>query len=274
MLTYSEAKEKLENSRTGRRKLKNNTYLEWRGVAAIAVRLHKTDVVTLHEDGSYTLNSGGWRTVTTKDRINTYAPVSLFSDKGEWYVRAKRDWDGPQWGFADGMSVAVYGDGKLHVSGAVADRAPVRRKVARMVREYVDGFAESVKGKGLTAPGPGDCWGCCLAAEGPRSIPTRDGSWHATGPKQSLPPGTRDITGVDHYLSHFEEKYYVPSLVWRAVQRCGDPAFVWSLIDARVRRGDVDMLMRELKAYFRPLMPALVDEVARRQGSTRRGEGV
>ena len=36
----------------------------------VAVRYHRTDVATLHPDGSVTLRTGGWRTVTAKRRMN------------------------------------------------------------------------------------------------------------------------------------------------------------------------------------------------------------
>src|SRR5439155_16066680 len=36
----------------------------------VAVRYHRTDVATLHPDGTVTLRTGGWRTVTTRRRIN------------------------------------------------------------------------------------------------------------------------------------------------------------------------------------------------------------
>ncbi len=97
-LTYEDATGMMKGARNGRRKLGNNTYLEERlhpdcdrdncpkHPIDYAVRLHRTDVVTLHPDGSQTLNSGGWRTVTTKDRINAYSMARVWSDRGEWKV--------------------------------------------------------------------------------------------------------------------------------------------------------------------------------------------
>lgn len=119
MLTYKEARGIMERARNGRRKLENNTWLERRTTdapkdgtykSAYAVRLHNTDVVTLHPDGSYTLNSGGWRTVTTKDRINRYAPGNVFQSNGEWFY----SWGDPrnhtEIYFCDGMRVAASGE--------------------------------------------------------------------------------------------------------------------------------------------------------------------
>jgi hypothetical protein len=68
------------------KKIGNNTYLVRISPETIGVRLHNTVVVRIHSDGTYTLNSGGWRTVTTKDRINAYSPVRVSQRKHEWYV--------------------------------------------------------------------------------------------------------------------------------------------------------------------------------------------
>jgi hypothetical protein len=85
MITHSEAAALVKRGRNGRKKLKNNTYLYPRG-EDYAVRLHYTDVVTIHADGTYTLNSGGWDTPTTKDRINAYSPARVASERGEWII--------------------------------------------------------------------------------------------------------------------------------------------------------------------------------------------
>jgi hypothetical protein len=85
MLTYANAADLMRTARNGRRKLGNNTYLESAG-SDYAVRLHGTSVVIIHADGTYTLNTGGWGTVTTKARINEYGPARVCSDRGTWYV--------------------------------------------------------------------------------------------------------------------------------------------------------------------------------------------
>lgn len=68
------------------KKLANNTYLVRVNDDTLAVRLHDTNVVTVYRDGTFMLDSGGWRTVTTKDRINGYSPASVGSRSGVWYV--------------------------------------------------------------------------------------------------------------------------------------------------------------------------------------------
>lgn len=109
MLTYTEAQDLMKKARHGRRKLENNTYLEERG-DSFAIRLHDTDIVMIHPNGVYTLDSGGWRTVTTKDRISHYSPAVVSSVKHRWFAypftdaRGFTDFTRPV-PFVDGMEV-------------------------------------------------------------------------------------------------------------------------------------------------------------------------
>lgn len=73
-------------------------------------------------------------------------------------------------------------------------------------------------------------------------------------------PGADHPMGVGHILEHFREQYYVPSLLWRALQRRGDPAFCWAMMCHEVARGDTRMLRSDLRYYLKRLMPALVAE--------------
>lgn len=81
-ITFSEAETMMCRARNGTRKLGNNTYLLPAGPDAYAVHFHATDVVTVHRDGTYTLRTGGWDTITTKARINDYSPARVYSERG------------------------------------------------------------------------------------------------------------------------------------------------------------------------------------------------
>jgi hypothetical protein len=89
-ITFSEAEALMRRSRSGRRRLGNNTYLYPRG-NGYAIRYHYTDVVTIHPDGTFTLSTGGWETTTTKQRINGYGPARVYSERGVWAVWSKND---------------------------------------------------------------------------------------------------------------------------------------------------------------------------------------
>jgi hypothetical protein len=73
------------------------------------VRLFDTDIAKLNaRDDTITLDSGGYRTTTTKDRMNralTGTPYMVYQKKGDWFVRdADNDKEIP---FTDGMSLKV-----------------------------------------------------------------------------------------------------------------------------------------------------------------------
>lgn len=52
----------------------------------IAVKYHGTAVVVMYKTGGYLLNSGGYRTSTTKRRINTFSPARVYQRKRVWYL--------------------------------------------------------------------------------------------------------------------------------------------------------------------------------------------
>jgi len=85
-MTYNQAIEKLGNRE--QKKIANNTYLVRRNNGAVAIRLHATDILTFTPDGLVTIRTGGWQTVTTKDRINQYTSVGLYQKAGVWYYRS------------------------------------------------------------------------------------------------------------------------------------------------------------------------------------------
>jgi len=68
-----------------RRKIGNNTYAIIHPDGSVTIRLHATDVVTIYPDDAVKVNSGGWRTSTTKDRINKYSPVKVYQKNHQWY---------------------------------------------------------------------------------------------------------------------------------------------------------------------------------------------
>ena len=83
---YAEAQAVLASR--GSVRLGNNTYLE-RHFCGIAVRLHNSNIVMFHEDGRVVLFSGGYRTVTTKERINHFITGRVFQSKSVWYYRPR-----------------------------------------------------------------------------------------------------------------------------------------------------------------------------------------
>lgn len=176
-----------------RRTIAGNTWLE-RG-DNITLRYHGTNVVTFRPDGSMVLNSGGWRTPTTKERINWCLPggFGLSQVKHVWYLNNHV--------FADGM--VVYPDGRIE--GAAEKSAPRKAaKLTKAIKAYVTGYIETLFAGKVERPSVGDCWHC----------------WY--GPMRTQNKRTLgEVTGDDHMRHHIQERYYVPSMIVRAADTFG-----------------------------------------------------
>jgi len=91
----------------------------------IVVRYHSTNVVSYYKSGEIVLDTGGWWTVTTKARLNEYAPVRVSQRDGEWFVRiGSRDSFYPlppeTYQYVDGMRMSErlpYSNARIHRVG-------------------------------------------------------------------------------------------------------------------------------------------------------------
>ena len=200
--TYAQADALLQGRNKQGRKLGNNTYLKRLSVLdqdSIAVRYHSTDIVTFHPDGRIVLNSGGWRTMTTKARINACdLPYTLAQDKGIWYIGQFPYWENKATAriFADG--VTILPDGKLTGAQSLESVKPVL-KLKKQAQQYVRDYVRELLAGHVSKPSGADCWYCALE--------TTDG--------QNL----GEVAHSDHIKAHIKEKYYVPSLIQQAVKR-------------------------------------------------------
>lgn len=86
-MTHAEATQLvLGKTNRGQRKVGNNTYAFIETDGTVAIELHGTKVVRFLTNGLVELNSGGWQTSTTKDRINKYSPVGVYQKNFEWFL--------------------------------------------------------------------------------------------------------------------------------------------------------------------------------------------
>lgn len=110
-MNYQEADAKLQGRCSQSRKLANNTYLKRRWNDAIAVRLHATDILTFYPDGRIEVSTGGWDTVTTRDRINTYLdkPWRVYGERGATILSNHRWYAGGDGGERKGDTEVVLG---------------------------------------------------------------------------------------------------------------------------------------------------------------------
>lgn len=109
------------------RPVANNTRLFLRGDGTVACRYHSTDVITIDTNGVFRLNSGGWKTSTTKERTNSYLPryLRVYQKDYVWYLSVRLDPEtglpilaGRDWDLPDTEMVYLYEDG-ITIDGAV-----------------------------------------------------------------------------------------------------------------------------------------------------------
>lgn len=225
-MNYQTADSKLQGRNKLSRKIGNNTYLERRnsshpkytGIPAIAIRLHGTDIVTFYASGDVELNSGGWKTPTTKQRINEFLEgYSISQDRGVWYVSS---YDIGLHSPSRWKALGVFKDHMLiSPDGTITGMEPLSDgkkllKLRKTVNQYATDYIEAFFKGDIPAPGPGDCFYCGL-----REV------------KTGKPLGEANRDG-SHLLSHIEEKYYVPSLLVNAMQALPHSKVMeWALAD-------------------------------------------
>lgn len=199
-MNYDTFATKLTGRNSQSRKLANNTTLLRIDPSTIAVKLHSTNIITFHANGRIVFDSGGWKTPTTKERMNSCSPARVSQSQGTWEIAI----DGKSANFADGITwngrkwQGVGEDPKIAVKLA--------RRAAKFARDYMTAFDAGE----VPVPSNGDCWGCLMVTE----------------------DGKAPMGGADHILSHMEENYFVPSLLSRAIKRFPvAPAAMWYVSD-------------------------------------------
>ncbi len=68
------------------RKLCNNTWAHRYDPNEIQVDYYATTILVFHRDGIIDLDMGGWDTTTARERVNSFSPLSIWVEKGQWYV--------------------------------------------------------------------------------------------------------------------------------------------------------------------------------------------
>ena len=193
-MNYQEVNALLQGRNKDSKKVDNNTYWVRNGVD-LCLKLHETNVVTLEPDGSIVLNSGGWKTPATKDRINNVVPreLMIYQNKSVWYVG--------QYIFEDGMRMDA--SGKIHATLASEAKEKSSDKWVKKVNDFAKEIVARAFDGRMPAPSGGDCWYCLMQ--------TKEGKTMGDAFNDS-----------GHIVDHIKEKYYVPSLFWNAMKENQD----------------------------------------------------
>lgn len=190
------------------------------------IRYHDTDIITFTPEGNTILNSGGFRTSTTKSRMNEYAKIYIWADKGNWYFLT----NGEEHLFYDGITVDSQGN--LLSESKELDKERInnmKKKIAAYVK-LIDSL------EAIPMPDNGDCWFCLM-----REVKTG----------KPLGDCTKD---TEHLISHMEEEYLHGSIIFNAIVEAGyrSPQLI---MHACMK----DAIKRALRKY---LMKRLLPDVA------------
>ena len=186
------------------KKVDRNTVMYRLADGTECVKYHDTIVVKKSPKGVITLNSGGFRTPTTKKRFWQYGKIDVSQKNSVWYMS-----DGSA--FYDGIQV-IAGSEPSNTNGwrqeyrvvskvKKSNNDAVRKMKARIVK-YVNLIAPT----NLPVPSAGDCFYCLM-----RDVNTGKTMGDTVGRNP----------GDTHLLSHLKEGYIVGSLLVNAMRENG-----------------------------------------------------
>jgi len=166
------------------------------------IRYQDTDIVTIKPNRHMILNSGGYRTPTTKNRINDHIGTrgSVYQENSIWYYKPG------QW--RDPRKPAIFVDGiTLNTRGTVISKTPKPDLVllaTKKMKKKINAFVATIdKLDSLPLPTSGDCWYC---------------SMQTTDTNEPLGDATNN---TEHLKSHVFENYLHGSLLVNAMRSAG-----------------------------------------------------
>lgn len=197
------------------------------------ILLHKTVVVDISKDNVYTLNTGGWLTPTTKDRIQEYSPARITSSKGVWYLLRYDDGKLKPEGIGFDRWVKktypVFFDGiRIDIKGRVLNAKKTSKHSTNEVKaeQYAKAFADKVCAGNFPRPSGGDCWYCSMHTETGETL--------------------GDATDPSHIQNHIQENYFVPALLWNALKDAGyKPEYAWiGIVEMRPEKARIKRILK------------------------------
>lgn len=243
--SFKECREFLDKGKNRKntmdRPIANNTRLIQISDDVIGIKFHNT-VIVKYFDNSHLdcinygdliqFNTDGWKTITTKERMNQFAPISIWSERHIWYIAKSYNWQNtddeanPIYHFEDNIFFKVNGNKAYRKeNGQLTELKPFskkeeqkKRKQLKSIDEFIKNYVNKLMNGEIGAPSLGDCLYC-------------QGESNSEMAKKMFIGELKDgqletKQGIDshHLQSHILEKYYVPSILWSAIRsQCYDP---------------------------------------------------
>lgn len=113
------------------------------------IRLHDTDIMTFLPDGRIELNTGGFNTKTTRERMNSFLPrgFNVFTQKG--VIHARTPWDTVKF-----RETVTIDPAKQVVKSDLSEKAA--DKLERLISDYMKTYKQ--KGLPTVEESGGDPW--------------------------------------------------------------------------------------------------------------------
>jgi len=164
----------------------------------VRYRLHNTDIAVADSEGVQ-LFTGGWKTITTKDRINKILSslrlgISVSQKSGKWYLHCPTT----RVEFFEGIKVNRNGQASEPSKSAPRDAAQVGVWVKK-----VNTWAKKIRKDGPMLPNGGDCWGCMFITN------------RVDGPVPTVEELKKD---PGHLIQHLKENYLHGTLLVLAMK--------------------------------------------------------
>jgi hypothetical protein len=238
--SFKECREYLDKGKNRKntmdRPIANNTRVIQISDSTIGIKLHNTFIVKYHSNDHLDcidygdlieFNTNGWLTVTTKERMNRFAPISIWSERYVWYISDSNWYGNPDrkiYHYQDRIfyrpndkTFHIKEDGQLvQLKPYLKEAEKAKRKQLRRIDNYIKAYLNELVNYKLSISA-GDCF-MCQGESNPEVAEKmfigelKDGQLET---KQGINP--------DHLESHMDEKYYVPSLIMSAIrQQCYD----------------------------------------------------
>lgn len=192
--------------------IENNTF-ELTFEDCIKIVFHKTAIIT-EQNGIFTLNTDGWMTKTTKERLNNYSPVTIWQKNSIWYIGKEL--------FYDGIQVNYKGE----IVSKLLNTAKVENNTAK-IKAKIKKYCDLVTKENLPFPDGGDCLYCQLTTNG-----------------ESLGDSFKN---TEHLLSHLKEHYLHGSILVNAMM---DSGYRKEQIGFHYQLKLVDTFKRSLRKYL------------------------
>lgn len=172
------------------------------------IRLHNTNIVTFATDGKIILNSGNWRTLTTKQRIN-----SFIGDYNLAIVQRNYSWKLTKYStssyciiketsFFDGMIIDTNNDCKI-INLVNNPHKKMSNQSINNLKKKIKAYCNILDKIDIPLPSNGDCWHCLFREE-----------------KTQIPLGDYQKDN-SHLLMHLEDNYIHGSILINAMREAG-----------------------------------------------------